>query len=90
VGAWHRWLLKAARPLAENMDPLARRAVTNPQLAADMPNNEKWIAAEMPALNGHASAAGLAKLYGAVANDGRLGPVRLLSRTSVVAKPQRA
>ena len=74
---------KAARPLADNMDPLARRAVTNPQLSADLPNNDKWIAAEMPALNGHASAAGLAKLYGAVSNDGRLGSVRLLSRKGV-------
>jgi CubicO group peptidase (beta-lactamase class C family) len=75
---------KAARPLADNMDPLARRAVVNPQLAAELPNNDRWIAAEMPALNGHASAVGLAKLYGAVANDGRLGPVQLLSRKGVV------
>ena len=71
---------KAARPLGVDMDPLARRAVGNPQLSAELPNDDKWIAAEMPALNGHASATGLAKLYGAVANGGHLGPVHLLSR----------
>jgi CubicO group peptidase (beta-lactamase class C family) len=70
---------KAARPLGVDMDPLARRAVGNPQLSAELPNDDKWIAAEMPALNGHASATGLAKLYGAVTNDGHLGPVQLLS-----------
>jgi CubicO group peptidase (beta-lactamase class C family) len=65
------------------MDPLARRAVVNPQLTADLPNDAKWIAAEMPALNGHASAAGLARLYGAVANGGRSDSVELLSRKGV-------
>jgi CubicO group peptidase (beta-lactamase class C family) len=74
---------KAARPLADSMDPLARRAVTNPQLTADLPNNSEWIAAEMPALNGHASATGLARLYAAVANGGRLGSVELLSRKGI-------
>ncbi len=74
---------KAARPLADGMNPLAARAVTNPRLEAGLPNNPKWIAAEMPAVNGHASAAGLAKLYGAVANGGQLGPVRLLSTAGV-------
>jgi len=74
---------KAARPLAEGMNPLAARAVANPRLQADLPNNSGWIAAEMPAVNGHASATGLAKLYGAVANGGQSGALPLLSRAGV-------
>lgn len=74
---------KAARPLAEGMNPLAARAVANPRLQADLPNNAGWIAAEMPAVNGHASAKGLARLYGAVANGGESGAMALLSRAGV-------
>jgi CubicO group peptidase (beta-lactamase class C family) len=74
---------KAARALSEGMNPIAQRAVTNPSLTAELPNNAKWIAAQMPAINGHASAVGLARLYGALANDGRLGAVQLISRQGV-------
>jgi len=74
---------KAARPLAEGMNPLAARAVANPRLVADLPNNADWIAAEMPAVNGHASARGLAGLYGAVANSGEGGSAALLSKAGV-------
>jgi CubicO group peptidase (beta-lactamase class C family) len=67
------------RSLADGMSPLARRAVTNPSLQAELPNDPRWIAGELPAVNGHASAAGLGKIYGALANGGHLGSVRLLS-----------
>jgi CubicO group peptidase (beta-lactamase class C family) len=70
---------KAARALSEGMNPIAQRAVTNPQLTAELPNNAAWIAAEMPAVNGHATAAGLAKLYGALANGGKLSSTQLIS-----------
>lgn len=74
---------KAARALAEGMNPIAQRAVINPQVTAELPNDEAWIAAEMPAINGHATAAGLAKLYAALAGGGRLGDVQLMSREGV-------
>jgi len=74
---------KAARPLSEGMNPLAQRAVANPQLKAELPNDPRWIAAQIPAANGHANASGLAKLYGVVANGGRLGSVQLLSRATI-------
>jgi CubicO group peptidase (beta-lactamase class C family) len=74
---------KAARALSEGMNPIAQRAVTNPQLTAELPNDAAWIAAELPAVNGHATASGLAKLYGALANGGRLGTVQLISRAGI-------
>lgn len=74
---------KAARALSEGMNPIAQRAVTNPQLTAELPNDAAWIAAEMPAVNGHATASGLAKLYGALGNGGRLGTAELISRNGV-------
>jgi CubicO group peptidase (beta-lactamase class C family) len=74
---------KAARALSEGMNPIARRAVTNPTLTAELPNNTTWVAAELPAVNGHATATGLARLYGALANGGRLGSVAIMSREGV-------
>ena len=71
------------QPLADGMNPVARHAVTNPSLRPELPNNSDWIAGELPAVNGHASAAGLAKMYGALANGGHLGSVRLLSLETI-------
>jgi CubicO group peptidase (beta-lactamase class C family) len=74
---------KARPPLSEGMNALAGRAVTNPSLEPEQPNHEGWMGAQIPAGNGHASAPGLARLYGAVANGGRLGDTSLLSREGV-------
>ncbi len=65
------------------MNPIAQRAVLNPALTAELPNNAAWIAAELPAVNGHATASGLARLYGALAGGGRLGSIQLISREGV-------
>jgi CubicO group peptidase (beta-lactamase class C family) len=74
---------KVARTLSQGMHPIAQRAVTNPQLTAELPNDDAWIAAELPAVNGHATASGLAKLYSALANGGRLGTRDLISREGI-------
>lgn len=65
--------------------PEAVAAVTNPDMLPDLPNDRAWRAAEIPAGNGHASADGLARLYGAVANGGELDGVRLMRPQSVAA-----
>jgi CubicO group peptidase (beta-lactamase class C family) len=71
------------RPLADEMNPVARRAVSNPSLRPELPNDAQWIAGELPAVNGHASANGLARVYGALANGGRLGSAHLLSPETI-------
>jgi len=68
---------------AATMAPEAIAAVTNPNLGPLIPNDRRWRAAEVPAGNGHASARGLARVYGAVANGGALGRVRLMSPGTV-------
>jgi CubicO group peptidase (beta-lactamase class C family) len=57
----------------------ARMAVSNPQPSPEAPNTRPWRVAEIPAANGQASAMGLARLYGALANGGVLGKLTLLS-----------
>lgn len=61
----------------------ARMALVNPQQDPEAPNTRAWRAAEIPAANGQASAAGLARLYAALANGGTLDGVKLLSREAV-------
>ena len=67
------------------MAPEAIAAVTNPAMEPTLPNDRAWRAAEVPAGNGQASARGLARLFGAVANGGTLGGVRLMSPKTVEA-----
>ena len=60
-------------------------AVTNPLMAPTLPNDRAWRAAQIPAGNGHATALGLAKIYGAVANKGELNGVRLLDEATIAS-----
>jgi CubicO group peptidase (beta-lactamase class C family) len=74
---------KVPRTLSEGINPIAQHAVTNPTLTAELPNNAAWIAAELPAVNGHATASGLARLYSALGCGGRHGAVQLMTREGV-------
>ena len=53
-------------------------ALFHPQLDPEIPNQRAWRGAEIPAASGQASAHGLARLYGALANGGELDGTRLL------------
>ena len=65
------------------LPPAARMALTNPQQDPLAPNSRAWRAAEIPAANGQASAMGLARMYAALAGDGSLDGVKLLSREGI-------
>lgn len=67
------------------MAPEAIAAVTNPTITPELANLPDWRAAVIPAANGHASALGLARLFGALANEGRLGATRLLGPDAIAA-----
>ena len=60
-----------------------RLSVTNPLLHPKAANTAEWRRAEMPALNGHASAAGIARIYAMLANGGVLQRRRLLSPATI-------
>ena len=46
-------------------------------------NTRAWRAAEIPAANGHGTARGLARIYGALARDGELDGVQVLSPAQI-------
>ncbi len=68
-----------AIPGGKELAEIARRAVTNPTPDAALANTRAWRGAQIPAVNGHASAQGLARIYGALASGGVLDGVRLIS-----------
>lgn len=64
---------------------MTARAFANP-LSMLMPGSfasRRWRAAELPAVNGHATARAIARLYGALASGGTLDGVRVLSPESI-------
>lgn len=69
---------------ASDAPPLALLAFANPTGTGDH-NAEAHRRAEIPAINGHGSARGLARIYGVLANGGRAGGVTLLSEPAIAA-----
>jgi CubicO group peptidase (beta-lactamase class C family) len=61
---------------------MTAKAFNNPPLLGDVPMSRAWRAAEIPAANGHASAAALANIYGNLAQGDDATP-RLLSRAAI-------
>jgi len=81
-------LLPPRRPVdASTLDlPVpARMALSNPEQDPTRPNQRRWRAAELPALNGQASARGVARLAAVLAGGGALDGVRILSEGAVQA-----
>lgn len=65
------------------MNPQAAKAVTNPMIPPPATASPFWRSAEIPAVNGHVSARGIARLWAAIAHGGTLDGVTLLSRAAV-------
>jgi CubicO group peptidase (beta-lactamase class C family) len=63
--------------LLKNPTSVSARAFLNPALPPNVVNTTPWRRAEIPAANGHASARGLAQIYGAVASPEH-APTRIL------------
>ena len=66
-----------------DLPPEALASITNPTMEPGLPNRRLWRAAEIPAGNGQATARGLSKVYGAIANKGELDGCRLLSESAI-------
>ena len=81
-------LLPADNPAAVPLDRLAlpvRLGLSNPEQDPARVNTRAWRAAELPALNGHASARGVARLCAALAEGGALDGVEILRPATVSA-----
>jgi CubicO group peptidase (beta-lactamase class C family) len=72
-----------AIPGGPGLAEIPRRAVTNPTPDAALANTRAWRGAQIPAANGHGSAQGLARIYGALASGGVLDGVRLMSSDGI-------
>jgi len=66
------------------VNDVQRLALGNPKADPEISNLRAWRAAEIPSVNGQATAAGIAKIYGALANGGELDGTRLLSPDTLV------
>jgi CubicO group peptidase (beta-lactamase class C family) len=65
------------------LNAIASRAVVNPVPDATLANTDEWRNAQIPAVNVHCTADGLASMYAALANRGSLDGVRVLSAAAV-------
>jgi CubicO group peptidase (beta-lactamase class C family) len=78
---------EAFRETQDDWTDLLRRGLTNPPGAIDpaVVNGEAWRRAEIPAVNGHGTAKGVAALYVALHEGRILSPAMLATATSVAA-----
>jgi CubicO group peptidase (beta-lactamase class C family) len=75
--------MSLAAIVAGDPQSLAARSFMNPPSMALGPNTAEWRRAEIPAANGHATAHGIARIYGALARGGELDGVQVLSRAGI-------
>jgi CubicO group peptidase (beta-lactamase class C family) len=68
---------------ARNPESLVGRAFANPVIETGAVNTRAWRGAEIPAANGHGTARGLARIYGALARDGELDGVHVLAPAQI-------
>ncbi|HBZ70303.1 MAG TPA: hypothetical protein DEP35_11450 [Deltaproteobacteria bacterium] len=68
--------------ILKNPSSVSARAFLNPLLLPGVVNTTQWRRAEIPAANGHASARGLAQVYGAAASPERAA-TQLLGKESI-------
>jgi len=69
--------------LFAQLAPVAIAALANPQITDAAANEPAWRRAEIPAANGHATARGIAALYGVYAQRGTFGGRRYLGADQV-------
>jgi CubicO group peptidase (beta-lactamase class C family) len=69
--------------VTQKPDSLAGKALGNPMLGPGDVNTRAWRAAEIPAANGHGTARGLARVYGALACGGVLDGVHVLGPQAI-------
>ena len=69
--------------VALGLSEIAMMAMSNPVLRPEQANTRAWRAAELPAMNLHATADGIARVFGALANGGALDGVTLLKPQTI-------
>ena len=75
--------MSLAALIAGDLTSVAARAFLNPPSMMRGPNVPEWRRAEIPGANGHATAHGIARIYGALARGGEQDGVSVLSRAGI-------
>ena len=77
----------SAPPMAAADAPMTERAYVNPPgiSGSGVVNTAAWRSAEVPSANAHATAAGVAGIYAALANGGQLGGHRVVDSSALAA-----
>ncbi len=70
---------------ALGLSEAAMMAMSNPALRPEQANTRAWRAAELPAMNLHATADGIARAYAAIANGGKLHGVEIMKPSAIAA-----
>jgi len=90
-----RWPLRSADATAEQSDPvpgqrMSQNAYFNPPdfSGVGVVNTAAWRSAQIPSANAHATAAGIARIYAALAGGGALAGVRVVSAAALAAATQ--
>lgn len=73
----------SSMPPPQSLNASQAAALGNPAVDAEFPNRRAWRAAEIPSANGQGGAAALARVYGALATDGRIGGKALLAPRTI-------
>jgi CubicO group peptidase (beta-lactamase class C family) len=81
---------KAMPSFGANVPRPVLMASTNPALDVGATVTRGWRGAEIPALNGHANARGLARIFAPLAMDGAMKNVRLMSPATLAAMTTQA
>ena len=69
--------------MLQDPESVMGKAFMNPPLDLMAPNRREWRAAEIPAANGHGTAAALARVYAALSLGGELDGVRVLTPETI-------
>jgi len=83
-----QWPGNPATPELDGDDALMRwNTYWNPPgfSGAHWVNHPRWREAEVPSTNGHGNARGIARIYSALAQDGEIDGVRVLSKSAIAA-----
>jgi CubicO group peptidase (beta-lactamase class C family) len=75
--------VQLASVILSDPEGVAARAFLNPSSLAAGPNLPAWRRAEIPGANGHGTARGLARIYGALANGGAIDGTHVLAPESI-------
>ena len=76
---------RSGMPAGSSLNPSQKAALGNPAPSATVPNERFWRGAELSSANGQSTASAIARVYGALATDGKIGGKELVKPETIAA-----